>query len=461
MSHLTDEQLEVAADALPADAAAHLTGCTSCRAKVRDAAARQTLLRGLTPYTLSEMAFRRVEARLLDEVTHSRWPAGSAWARAWWLGPVALGLVVLAFVLSRPPAAPPTQFSVTPGSAVASLKPAKVEPLTVLRGSADARVRHAMLAWRPLTAGDVVAVDDAIFGTAVHLAPASSTSWAFEISGAAAIGGASTLALGAGSLKARVAGAEADVAVGGLHVLSSDGVFALNRSAAELVVDVASGSVEVVESSSAVRRTITAPARLRLADGSPIASAQVLPLEPVELAPTPPQPWVRFETSTLPAGTTVSLDGALLGETPFVLLLGQGRHRLGLTPPGKPLRESWVELTGEHFVPTLTTEPIATEAPPPDDAAVERVQDELVRNRPKLAACYEKWLKANPAATANVELHLVVDPAGRVKAASVKGASMSKPSAECLVQTAKRLVLPGLGSEVELALPLHLTTHAP
>jgi hypothetical protein len=454
MSHLTDEQLEL--EVLPTEASAHLGACPACRGKVRDAAARRRLLRGLTPYTLSEMGFRRVEARLMEEVQHGRWPATSAWRHAWWVAPVALGALVLAFMLNRP-AARPTVFAAAPTAWPAG----RVEPLTVLRGSTDARVRHAMLAWHPLAAGDVVAADDAIFGSSVQLAPATGTAWAFEVAGAASVGGSSTLSLGAGSLKARISGAEADVAVGGLHLLSTEAVFALNRSAAELVVDVASGSVEVVESSSSARRTVTAPARLRLADGSPIASAQVLPLEPVELAPTPPRPWVRFETSTLPAGTVVSLDGALLGEAPFVLLLGQGRHRLGLAPPGKPSRESWVELTGEHFLPTLTAEPLAPEAPPPDDAAIARVQDELVRNRPKLAACYEKWLKANPAATANVELLLVVDPTGRVKAASVKGASMSKPSAECLVQTAKRLVLPGLGSEVELALPLHLTTHTP
>jgi hypothetical protein len=407
---------------------------------------------GLKPYTLSDMAFRRVEARLMEEVEHGL-PSGSpGWLRAWWLVPLAAGLVAVAWVAARVPSLPPVQFTVAPRSA-------HVEPLTVLRASGDARARHSTLAWKALTAGDVVAADDAVFGSTVRLAPASGVHWAFEVSGAASIGGASTLSLGAGELKASVSGLEADVLVGSLDVISSEGVFSVNRAAAETVVDVAAGQVEILESSTAVRRTVKAPARLRLADGSPLSSAQVLPEQPVVLAATPPMPWVRFDTSSLPAGTQISLDGATLGDSPFAMLVGAGRHRLGLGAAGKPVRESWVELTGERYVPTLSVEPrTPTEAPPPDDAAIARVRDELVRNRPKLAACYEKWLKANPAATADVELHLVVNAAGRVKSASVDGASMSGSSAECLVRTAKGLQLPGVGSEVEFALPLHLTT---
>jgi hypothetical protein len=95
----------------------------------------------------------------------------------------------------------------------------------------------------------------------------------------------------------------------------------------------------------------------------------------------------------------------------------------------------------------------------PDASALARIQDELKRQRPRLAACYEKWLKANPSALdADIELHLVVSAKGQVKEATLEGAAMSASSAECLLQTARALTLPGLGNEVELALPLHLTT---
>ncbi len=456
MSHLTQEQLELSAEALAEPVRAHLSGCPECSGKVRDAHARAKLLRGLTPYTLSDLAFRRVEARLMAEVEQGLPADATSWWRAWWVLPLAAGLVAVAWVAVRVPTAGPTQFAVGPAQAPRS---AHVEPLTVLRASGDARARHQTEGWKPLGAGDVVAADDALFGSSVRLAPAGSVRWAFELSGAASLGGASTLSLGAGELKASIAGLEADVLVGSLDVVSSEGVFSVNRAAAETVVDVSSGTVELRESSSAARRTVKAPARLRLADGSPLSSAEELPEQPVVLAVTPPQPWVRFETSSLPAGTQISLDGASLGDSPFAMLVGAGRHRLGLGAAGKPTRESWVELTGERYVPTLSVEPrAASEAPPPDDAAIARVQDELVRNRPKLAACYEKWLKANPSATADVELHLVVNASGRVKSASVVGANISGSSAECLVRTAKGLQLPGVGSEVEFALPLHLTT---
>jgi hypothetical protein len=458
MSHLTDDALELTAEAMTDEQRAHLGGCAECTTKVHDAHARARLLRGLTPYTLSDMAFRRVEARLMAEVEQGL-PAAEAtgWWRSWWLAPLAAGLIAVAWAAARAPQSPlPVQFAVGPAQAPRS---AHVEPLTVLRASGDARGRHDTQAWKPLSAGDVVAAGDAVFGSSVRLATGNDVRWAFELSGAASLGGASTLSLGAGELKASIDGLEADVLVGSLDVVATQGVFSVNRAAAETVVDVSSGSVELRESSSATRRTVTAPARLRLADGSPLGSAQVLPEQAVGLTATPPRPWVRFDTSSLPAGTQISLDGAALGDSPFAMLVGAGRHRLGLGAAGKPVRESWVELTGERYVPTLSVEPRApSEAPPPDDAAIARVQDELVRNRPKLAACYEKWLKANPSATADVELHLVVNAAGRVKSASVDGANMSGSSAECLARTAKGLQLPGVGSEVEFALPLHLTT---
>jgi hypothetical protein len=98
------------------------------------------------------------------------------------------------------------------------------------------------------------------------------------------------------------------------------------------------------------------------------------------------------------------------------------------------------------------------EAPPPDEAAVARVQAELQRQVPKLASCYEKWLKQNPNAAADVELRLLVSATGRVRRAQVLGRDLSAVSARCLERTALGLALPALGTEVELELPVRLTT---
>ena len=69
MSHLEPETIETAARETPAgDVAAHLGSCAECRGHVRRAQGRQRLLSGMTPYTLSDLAFRRVEARLDEAV---------------------------------------------------------------------------------------------------------------------------------------------------------------------------------------------------------------------------------------------------------------------------------------------------------------------------------------------------------------------------------------------------------
>ena len=80
------------------------------------------------------------------------------------------------------------------------------------------------------------------------------------------------------------------------------------------------------------------------------------------------------------------------------------------------------------------------------------------RQTPKLRSCYEKWLKANPNASGQVDLVLVVNAKGVVKRADVKGQPISAESATCLKTIAKSLVLSPLGSEQELEVPLVLTT---
>jgi hypothetical protein len=164
-----------------------------------------------------------------------------------------------------------------------------------------------------------------------------------------------------------------------------------------------------------------------------------------------------LDASGLAVGAHLSLDGVPLGEAPLVTLVSGGRHRLTVAPPGEAVTESWVELSGRFVVPSGAAPPEAVE---PDAEALARINRELQRQRPKLQVCYEKWLKADPRATGEVELHLRVAASGRVKAADVTGAPPGAP-ADCLVRAARALTLPALGGEVELELPLQLRSSPP
>ncbi len=456
MSHLSPETLEALArqpGSGTTEAQAHLGACPSCRSAVRDAAARQVLLGGLTRYTLSDMAFRRVEARLMEAVEDGAGASSFPWR---WLAPVAVALVVVALGVRFRPGVEGSLTRRPPQVARVGLERAQVEPLTVLGASSDARVRAAEAAWRSLSPGQVVSPGELLEGHLVRLAPAAEVAWTFEVSGTLGVGDGASARLADGSLTARVARTKADVAVAGLHVLASEALFSLTRTAAEVLVEVAEGTVELVDSS-LERREVKAPQRLRLADGAPLSAAVVEPPRGVGLSLAPPKPWVRFDASSLPPGTRITLDGALLGEAPLSALVASGRHRLGVASPGEALRESWVELMGPFTVKVPSPSP-PLEPSVPDAVAVERIQAELQRQRPKLAACYEKWLKANPTASGEVELQLIVSPKGRVTQAKVTGELSDDGPAECLVRTAKGLSLPALGVEVELQVPLKLTT---
>lgn len=458
MSHLSPETIEQLArqpGSGPAQAQVHLAACSSCRASVRDAAGRQALLGGLKPYTLSDMAFRRVEARLMEAVEEGAGPGKLPWR---WLMPVALALLVVVVVVGERlwPTFVGTPIAQAPWVDRAGREAAHVEPLTVLWGSRDARARRGSGTWRPLSAGQVVEPGERLEARTVRLAPAADVAWAFEVTGSLGVDDGASVRLADGVLKAQVAQIRADVAVGGLHVLATDAVFSLTRAAAEVVVDVAEGTVELVDSTLA-RRLVKAPQRLRLFDEAPLSAATVEPSSGVGLFSVPPKPWVRLDASSLAAGTRLTLDGALVGEAPLSAMVSAGRHRLGLASSGEAVRESWVELSGPYSVtPSISLQ--AIEPTVPDAIAVARIQAELRRQRPKLSACYEKWLKANPSASAEVELRLVVSARGRVTQATVEGSLSEGGPADCLVRTAKALSLPALGTEVELELPLKLTT---
>lgn len=448
MSHLDQEQLEN-----PGPHAEHLKSCAECRRAVSLARGRQRLLRGMKPYTLSDMAFRRVEARLEEQVREGL-PNATPWWRWLGFGAAALAATALALmVITREPA----ESVVTLPTPKVEVTLAAFRPLTVIRATkASARLGGEAAAWRAVSPGEVLSSGEAVSADSITLSD-ERAEWAFVASGSLSLGGAASLTLGAGSVGATVK-APVEVLSGARRVIASEATFQVTRVGAELVVTVSDGEVEVVDTVTGQRRTVKATSAMRWSDAS--AEGRQEKVELVAFAPVvPPPPWVRFDASTLGAGTLVSLDGAQLGTAPFVELVTSGKRRLGLTPPNGALIESWVDLVGgSPFIAKVELPELGADGPEPDAAALARVMAELKRQTPKLSACYEKWLKANPQASGEVVLELTVSAQGRVKKARLPEGSkgISAASAECLVTTAKTLVLPPLGVEATLEQPLVL-----
>lgn len=454
MKHLEPDVIEVAARTAPeGDVAAHLASCAECRQHVASAKARQRLLGGLTPYTLSDVAFRRVEARLEEAIG-----AGELEPSPWrWLGWAAgaLAVAAVAFVVVGSEPSLPRVVSLPQPKVV--LAQAPFHPLTVL-ATRKAQARQGEGAWRELSPGDVLEAGELLSSQSATLAPQDDVAWAFSVDGSLALGGVATLTLGAGEVVARV-GAPVEVLASTRRVLSHDALFSVSRVGAEVVLQVAEGEVEVVDSLTAERRRVKAPQALRWSDGSSLSDGREEALVALVAPRVAAKPWVRLDASGLAVGTLVSLDGVSLGQAPFVELVTSGRRRLGLTPVGGVQRESWAELVGgQPFTPKVELPSLENDGPEPDAAALERVMSELKRQRPKLAACYDKWLKANPTAEGEVTLELLVGAQGRVKRARVTEGTISAASSECLVTTAKSLVLPPLGTDATLEVPLLLRT---
>lgn len=454
--HLSAEALErVARDgtASPLDAREHLSGCPECRARARRAAGRQALLAGLRPPTLSALGFRRVEARLMERVDAGL-PPSEGFGRFFWLLPVAVAAGVMGLWVSRPPSVEPPSArrlqspAVTPATAVASL--------TVLAAPSGARTQREQGSWVPLTAGATVAPGARVAGRGLRMAAEGASEYALEVSGMAQVRGAASVLLEEGELRASVGPDAVDVQVGALHAVATEAAFSLTRTASEVLLEVGEGVVTLWDSASG-QRSVSAPQRWRRSD-----SAAWVALSPgagmmARWPASPPRPWVKLDAEALAQGTRVSLDGAMLGEAPFTALVTRGRHRMSVAPPSGVARETWVEMAGAYRV-----EPPAPEGLPPPSSSerseAQRIRSELERQRPKLRACYERWLKANPTAEADVELRLSVSAAGRVLEASVVGPALDPSAADCLVNSARALVLPPLQGDLDVELPLKLTT---
>lgn len=453
-AHLSEEQLEqVAGGVSDATLDAHLGQCIDCRTAVRSARGRRRLLKALTPYTLSDMAFRRVEARLMEQVEDglpSRWPAWLVWG-APVVAAAAVALVVVAPWERAPVDEPVTKVAVT------KVTPKPFATMVATFASPDAKVRYGDDAWRALVASDEVTSGAAVSASRLTLATLTGARLVLEADGAFAVGGQAMVVLGAGAV---TAAGDAEVLAGARRVTSVDAVFRVERTAAEVMVDVASGEVLVLDEGSSQRRALRGPSRVRWADGTALEAGVTEARGDWKAPVAPKAPAARLDVGALPEGTLLAVDDLSYGATPFSFMLDEGRHKVQLTPPGQPTQERFVDLMGgQPFL--LALAPPAereVEAPEPDARALAQVMADLKRQTPRLRACYEKWLKANPNASGQVDLVLVVSARGAVKRASVKGDPISAESAACLKTTAKALVLSPLGSEQELEVPLVLTT---
>ncbi len=458
MSHLAPEQLEAIAASAGTDP--HLADCAECRKAVTTARARRALLKGMKDFTLTDAAFRRVEAKVMGELQTpvSAWGLVLAQLRSnWMILAVAAGLVA---VVAGPRLLESKAAVVTPIAThieepvKTPLAVAAVQLLAVVVEGQVSKNGSALVAGESVKTGDAV---DARRGRVVLFD--ATHDGRFELMGAAQFGGPATARLEEGLLAVDAA---AEVVVeAGAWVSSSDSAFVVNRTAAEVVVDVLRGQVRV-GSDSAMRGAVTLSAPAQLKIPLPLAGAFATPGNepaPYPFASAPKQPWAKLDLSDLPAGTNFDVDGQRIGGTPASLLLALGRHKLRTHVPGQPSRESFVELVAggdTHFKQPARAEP-EKDAPPPSEDAIAELQRALREQRPKLRACYEKWLKANPSATGQVELTLVVGRTGKVISARVEDATIPRESVDCLVRTGKTLRLPSLGSEQEIAVPLVLT----
>ena len=460
MTHLEPERIEELAASQATDA--HLAGCEECRKAVSSARARRVLLKGIKDITLTDAAFRRVEARLNSEAAApvSPWSLVVHQLRGNWLlgaAVVALGLLVVVaprFLDKKGGGV------VAPGPVAAVVTP----PIAADEASQWTAVLVEGVVQRngsALAAGEVVKqadVLDARMGRVVLAQLGADVR--LELLGLAKLTRAVSLEEGSLAVEA---GALVLVEAAGAWISSSDGAFVVTRAAAEVVVEVLRGQAQVgADSQLRDAVTLTAPRRLKIPlpatppfiqlDGEPA---------PYPFPKAPKQPWARLDVSDLPAGSSFEVDGHRAG-TPSSLMLAHGRHRVLVQVPGQGSRETWVQLVSGtqnrlKLPPRSIGQQKDDDAPPPSDDAIAGLQGAIKAQRPKLRACYEKWLKANPVATGEVMLTLVVAKNGKVTAARVDEATVPRESVDCLVRTGKRLVLPPLGSEQEIEVPLSFT----
>lgn len=416
--HLSHERLEALAQDGGTDA--HLDTCAECRGSVQRARASRKLLGGLTPYTLSEAGFQRVEARLKDAVQRPE--------RPFWLWPAlgfATALAVVAVLTLRPLA--PAQPTPVPVAAAKALELAPWPQLTVARAERAAGLSAGQL--MPVEA-TVSAEHADLFGPGVDVSLEQ---------GEVRFGARAELERGLLTVMAAGESLRGGHA-GPTYFAASDADYRVHASG---WVSVYRGTVLVgtrADLSDAV--TLTAPARYE--------HGQVLPFEPSDPLARPARGSVPWTLTDLGAWDFADLDGVRL-TPPFSALLAEGPHQLALRKGGSA-RTVTIDLRSPT---TFQAPPLPVkESAPPSESELQALQRAFAAQRPRLAECYEKWLKANPQASGEAALELTISTSGVVTAAQVAAPDLPAEARACLVRTSRKLVMPRLAETQTVELPL-------
>lgn len=447
MSHLEPDKLEELAKNGGSDP--HLEDCAECQRALVAAKGRVMLLKDLRPYTLADVAFSRVEAKLMEEVNR---PKGFNWARFGLGFALTASLALVAYQVASKTAPTPAPIAKN------SLLPVKQAPLKVMSPQlsllkVEGLSKHSV-SGKALTAGEVLSADDQV-ETQGHLT-LSAEKLLLDGKGKLALGHGLTADIDDTFLAAVEPSDEtALVHCDGTFVGGADAAFLVSKAGGEVLVEVMRGEVRVSGTAQLHDAlTLKAPVQAHMRQGRLVGNVS-RPLDTAKVPVLPMKPLAKLDFD-FPAGTQLELDGGKLGVTPLSVMWTQGKHHWRAFIPGKPVREGWVDLVGERpYTVRAPDEPRDIE---PDEAVIADLNRSLKAQTPKLAACYEKWLKANPGAQGEIELTLTLASSGKVMKVLVDphDSGMSREAIDCLVRNGKALVLPKLGSQQEVALPLRL-----
>lgn len=433
MSHLSEEQLETT----PLDDA-HVKVCADCARKVKLARGRQQMLKGLRDVTLTDAAFRRIEARLESDAREGRLAPRSPF-RWWGLAVGAAVAAVLLFLVGQPSPQPDSRPQPLAGLPTPLPVPAQPPVFTVVRVEGSATFEG-----RPVLAGAVVEKPGVFEASRLLMRASGAGRLKVEVTGRFSLAQLGTV--DEGRIAVDVERAE-DISVSCAQqsFIARDAAFVLINEDGQPVLHVARGEVRTGA------QTVRAPATWRLRDAGALESS-------VAFASAPPDDAsVRFDVPAFDPNARFDIAGIHFGATPGSVLLPPGRHTWHLDEPGRPPRTGQVELiAGTPSTFTLPPLPAAEREIDPSPQQVAQLQRALQEQKPRLAECYEKWLKATPNAEGEAELTLTISGKGQVIAATVASESVPKGSKECFVRTAKKLSFPAVGGQVELAVPLVL-----
>jgi hypothetical protein len=449
--HLPEEQIESVARGGPRPA--HLSVCIECARRVSRAGGRVKLLAEFRKYTLSDEALKRVEHRVLEELAK---PAASWWPSwGWALAGVAAVVLVGLYWKGAPEKAPVSPVAkkepAVPVQRALTLEAYRVE------GNVKARAKGEE-SWNRFVAQ--ARLDD---GAALSLN--NGAAWLKSVPEGLTLKTTASLSLGS---KAQLVMdgdgewlldvkpvKEPRIFFVGQHWLSTtEAVFRVVKTAAQVVIDVRRGAV-LVSGDPFFRN----PQRLQgpqvwthPAGGSAAGTVWNEPRVPIggELA--------RLDVGGLPEGTLVQVGDAGFVPGPLSALLPLGAYDVGVRLPGQSrVQHSRIELKpgGTSFVPPkLSAEPLL----PENAAAIALIPQVVASRRPSLKPCVDKWLKNDPGANASIEVELAISPQGKVKRVAVVQGEVPPAIRQCLVTTMRNWPFPKLGGadDTVVTLPLVL-----